>query len=179
MFRKAELVDTLNRDLARARNKRDSLASNVTTLTGRIAELEARLSIETERRQRERAASEIVAIKKRVRDRYSAFAPVVAGIRNATEAAETIVPEARELNELLDVIATEVAKSFDGLLCYLDLRIEAVRAGNASPELPQSLARSAEAPQISDRVHRLREWLPHRKPAKQEAIEDQRGTAAA
>jgi hypothetical protein len=179
MFRKAELVDTLNRDLARARNKRDSLASNVTTLTGRIAELEARLSVETERRQRERAASEIVAIKKRVRDRYSAFAPVVAGIRNATEAAETIVPEARELNELLDVIATEVAKSFDGLLCDLDLRIEAVRAGNASPELPQSLARSAEAPQISDRVHRLREWLPHRKPAKQEAIEDQRGTAAA
>ena len=179
MFRKAELVDTLNRDLARARNKRDSLASNVTTLTGRIAELEARLSVETERRQRERAASEIVAIKKRVRDRYSAFAPVVAGIRNATEVAETIVPEARELNELLDVIATEVAKSIDGLLCDLDLRIEAVRAGNASPELPQSLTRSAEAPQISDRVHRLREWLPHRKPAKQEAIEDQRSTAAA
>jgi outer membrane murein-binding lipoprotein Lpp len=179
MFRKTELVDTLNRDLARARNKRDSLASNVTTLTGQIAELEARLSVETERRQRERAASEIVAIKKRVRDRYSAFAPVVAGIRNATEAAETIVPEARELNELLDVIATEVAKSIDGLLCDLDLRIEAVRTGNASPELPQSLTRSAEAPQISDRVHRLREWLPHRKSAKQEATEDRPSTAAA
>jgi outer membrane murein-binding lipoprotein Lpp len=179
MFRKTELVDTLNRDLARARNKRDSLASNVSTLTGQIAELETRLSVETERRQRERAASEIVAIKKRVRDRYSAFAPVVAGIRNATEAAETIVPEARELNELLDVIATEVAKSIDGLLCDLDLRIEAVRTGNASPELPQSLTRSAEAPQISDRVHRLREWLPHRKSAKQEATEDRPSTAAA
>ena len=179
MFRRTELVDTLNRDLARARVKRDALASNVTTLTGQISELEARLSVETERRQRERSASEIVAIKKRVRDRYSAFAPVVAGIRNATEVAETIVPEARELNELLDVIATEVAKSIDGLLCDLDLRIEAVRAGNASPELPRSLARSAEAPQISDRVHRLREWLPHRKPAKQEATEDQCSPAAA
>jgi chromosome segregation ATPase len=179
MFRKTELVDTLNRDLARARVKRDALASNVTTLTGQISELEARLSVETERRQRERAASEIVAIKKRVRDRYSAFAPVVAGIRNALEAAETIVPEARELNELLDVIATEVAKSIDGLLCDLDLRIEAVRTGNASPELPQSLTRSAEAPQISDRVHRLREWLPHRKSAKQEATEDRPSTAAA
>jgi hypothetical protein len=27
MFRKTELVDSLNRDLARARNKRDTLAS--------------------------------------------------------------------------------------------------------------------------------------------------------
>jgi hypothetical protein len=179
MFRKAELVDTLNRDLVRARNKRDALASSVTTLTGQISELETRLSEETVRRERERAADEIVSIKKRVRDRYSAFAPVIAGIRNATEAAETIVPEARDLNELLDVIATEVAKSIDGLLCDLDLRIEAVRTGNASPELAQSLTRSAEAPQISDRVHRLREWLPHRKPAKEEATDDRPSTAAA
>jgi chromosome segregation ATPase len=179
MFRKTELVDSLNRDLTRARNKRDSLASTVTTLSGRITELEARLSVETERRERERAADEIVAIKKRVRDRYSAFAPVVAGVRNATEAAETIVPEARELNELLDAIATEVAKSIDGLLCDLDLRIEAVRTGNASPELPQSLARSAEAPQISEGMHRLLEWLPHRKAAKEESAQDQCSTAAA
>jgi septal ring factor EnvC (AmiA/AmiB activator) len=85
MFRKTELVDSLNRDLTRARNKRDTLASSVTTLTGQITELEARLSVETARRERERAADEIVAIKKRVRDRYSAFAPVVAGLRNATE----------------------------------------------------------------------------------------------
>ena len=179
MFRKTELVDSLNRDLTRARTKRDTLASSVTTLTGRIAELEARLTVETERRERERAADEIVAIKKRVRDRYSAFAPVVAGIRNATEAAETIVPEAHELNELLDVIATEVAKSIDGLLWDLDLRIEAVRAGNLSPELPASVMGSAESPQIRDRVHRIREWLPHRKPAKEEATEDRCSTAAA
>jgi hypothetical protein len=179
MFRKTELVDSLNRDLVRTRNKRDTLASSVTTLTGQIAELETRLSVETERRERERAADEIVTIKKRVRDRYSAFAPVLAGIRNATDMAETIVPEARELNELLDVIATEIAKSIDGLLCDLDLRIEAVRGGNASPELPQSLTKSAEAPQISDRVHRLREWLPHRKPAKEKTTENQRSTAAA
>jgi hypothetical protein len=184
MFRKTELVDSLNRDLTRARNKRDTLASSVTTLTGQITELEARLSVETARRERERAADEIVAIKKRVRDRYSAFAPVVAGLRNATEAAETVVPEAHELNELLDAIATEVAKSIDGLLCDLDMRIEAARAGTASPELAQSLTRSAESPQISDRVHRLREWLPHRKPAKEEAskeeaTQDQCSTAAA
>jgi hypothetical protein len=65
------------------------------------------------------------------------------------------------------------------LLCDLDLRIEAVRTGNASPELQQSLTRSAESPQISDRVHRLREWLPHRKPKKEEAAEDRHSTAAA
>jgi chromosome segregation ATPase len=179
MFRKTELVDTLNRDLAHARNKRDTLASSVTTVTAQIAELETRLSVETERRGRERAANEIVAIKKRVRDRYSAFAPVIAGIRNATEAAETIVPEARELNELLDVIAAEVAKTIDGLLCELDLQIEAVRAGNVAPELRQSVTGSAESPQISDGVQRLREWLPHGKPTKEDTAEDRCNTAAA
>jgi len=181
-FRKGELlVDSLNRDLACARNKRDVLASSVTTLTAQIAELEVRLSAETERLQRERAASEIVGIKKRVRDRSSAFSTAIAGIRNATESAEIIVPEARELNELLDVIAVEVAKAIDGLLSELDLRIEAVRAGNVASELPQphSLTGSAELPQISDRVHRLREWLPHRKPTKEESAEDRCNTAAA
>jgi HEPN domain-containing protein len=171
-LRKAELVDTLSRDLARARNKRDTFAARVTTLTAQIAELEVRLSTENERLERERAALEIVAIKKRVRDRCLAFSAAIAGIRNATEAAETNVPETHELTELLDVVATEVSKAIDGLLCELDLRIEAVRAGNAAPEPPQSLTRSAESPQISDRAHRLREWLFHRKPTKEEAAED-------
>ena len=67
-LRKAELVDTLSRDLARARNKRDTFAARVTTLTAQIAELEVRLSTENERLERERAALEIVAIKKRVRE---------------------------------------------------------------------------------------------------------------
>jgi outer membrane murein-binding lipoprotein Lpp len=62
MFRKTELVDSLNRDLARARNKRDTLASSVTTLTAQIAELEARLSAETARQARERAASVPLAL---------------------------------------------------------------------------------------------------------------------
>jgi chromosome segregation ATPase len=170
MFGKRELADSLNHDLAHARNKRDALAASVTTLTAKIAELEARLSAETERRDREHAASEIVGLK-RVRDRSSAFAADVAGLRNTTEAAETLVPEARELNELLDVIATEVAEAIDGLLCQLDLRIEAVRAGNAA-QLPQPLTRSAESPQISGRVQRLREWLSHRKSTKEDAAED-------
>jgi predicted nucleic acid-binding Zn-ribbon protein len=59
MFGKSDLVDSLNRDLARARDRRETLASDVTMLTSRIAELEARLSAENERRERERTASEI------------------------------------------------------------------------------------------------------------------------
>src|SRR5215469_10730382 len=154
-LRKAELVDSLSRDLAHARNKRDTFAARVTTLNAQIAELEVRLSAENERLERERAALEIVAVKKRVRDRSLAFSAAIAGIRNATEAAETNVPETHELTELLDMVATEVAKAIDGLLSELDLRIEAVRAGNVAPELQQSLTRSLEAPQISDRLHRL------------------------
>ena len=54
MFGKRELVDTLKCDLARARNKRDALASGVTRLTAQIGELEVRLSAENERLERER-----------------------------------------------------------------------------------------------------------------------------
>ena len=56
MFGKSDLADSLNRDLARARDKRDALASGVATLTAQIAELEARLSAENDRRERERVA---------------------------------------------------------------------------------------------------------------------------
>ena len=136
MFRKTELVDSLNRDLARARNKRDTLASSVTRLSTQIADLEVRLS-----------AERIVEIKSRVRDRYLAFAPAIAGIRDATEAAAAHVPEVREFTETLDVIARDVAIAIDRLLGDLDRRIEAVRAGKAAPELPQSLTRSLEPPQ--------------------------------
>jgi outer membrane murein-binding lipoprotein Lpp len=157
MFGKSDLVDSLNRDLARARNKRDALASGVGTLTAQIAELETRLSAEKERRRRERAASEIECIKKRVRDGHLAFVPAIAAIRNATEVAAPIIPEAREFNDLLKVIATEVANATHGLLDDLDRRIEAVRAGDVAPELLQSQKGCPELPQNSDRVHRLPE----------------------
>ncbi len=169
MFGKSDLIDSLNRDLDRARNKRDALASGVATLTAQIAELEARLSAETERRKRERAASEIEGVKKQVRDRHLQFASVIAGLRDATEMAVSIVPETREFNELLEVIASEVAKAIDGLSGDLDQRIEALRAGL---EMPQSLT------QNNDRVLRLPEWLPRIEPTKEES-EDRCSTAAA
>lgn len=189
MFGKFDLVDSLSRDIARARDKRDTLASDVTTLSSRIAELEARLSAESDRRERERAASEIEGIKKRVRDHYLALAPVIAGIRDATEKAAAIVPEAREFNDSLTMIAAEVTKSIDGLLGDLDLRIEALRLVQAAPELPQSLNGSPEvlrlvhagreqsligSPEVlqnSDDVPCLPGWLP-RRTTKKESIED-------
>ena len=154
-LRKAKLVDSLSRDLAHARNKRDTFAARVTTLSAQIADLEVRLSAENERLERERAALEIVAIKKRVRDRSLTFTAGIAGIRNATEVAETIVPAVREFNESLDVIATNVVNAIDGLLVELDRRIEAARAFKAGPELQQWLTWCPESPQISDRLNRL------------------------
>ena len=62
IFAKRQLVDTLERDLARARNKRDTLAAHVNTLTAQIADLEARLSAETARQAREHAGGARLAL---------------------------------------------------------------------------------------------------------------------
>jgi hypothetical protein len=150
MFGKNDLVDNLSSDLSRARNKRDALASDIITLTAEIAVLEASLLTDKDRRERERAASEIERIKKRVRDRYLAFAPVIAGIRDATEVAAAIVPKARELDQLLRPIATEVGNAIDDLLSDLDRRIEALRVGQVAPELPQSLKESGARRKAND-----------------------------
>ena len=179
MFGKSDLINSLSRDLSRARDKRDALASHVTTLTAQIAELEARLSAENDRRERERVVGEIEGIKERLRDFYLAFAHAIAGMRDASVSARAIVPEAPELSNLLIGVATEVANTVDNLLGDLDRRIEALRASQAAPQLPQSLNGSPELPQNNDRVLRLPEWLPRREPTKKEAVEDQCSTAAA
>jgi chromosome segregation ATPase len=171
MFGKSDLVDNLSRDLSRARDKRDALASHVTTLTAEIADLEARLSAENDRRERERLAGEIEGIKTRLRNFYLAFAHAIAGMRDASVSARAIVPEAPELNNLLIGIATEIANTVDNLLGDLDRRLEALRASdlNGSSELPQN----------SDRVLHLPEWLPRSKPTTNASIEDQCSAAAA
>ena len=177
MFGKSDVMNGLSRDLSRARDKRDALASHVTTLTAQIADLEARLSAENERRERQRVVGEIEGIKERLRDFYLAFAHAIAGMRDASVSARAIVPEAPELSNLLIGVATEVANTVDNVLGDLDRRIEILRASQA--QLPQSLNGSSESPQNSDRVLRLPEWLPRREPKKKEAVEDQFSTAAA
>ena len=179
MFGKSDLIDSLGRDLSRARDKRDALTSHVTTLSSQISELEARLSAENERRERDRVVDEIEGIKERLRDFYLAFAHAIAGMRDASVSARAIVPEAPELSNLLIGVATEVANTADHLLGELDRRIETLRASQPEPQLPQSLNGSSELPQNSDRVFRLPEWLPRRESTKKETVENQCATVAA
>jgi chromosome segregation ATPase len=163
MFGKGDILKLLNRDLRRARDKRDALASDIATLTARIADLEAQITAENDRRERERAASEIEGVKKQIGDRRLAFAPAIKALRDATERATAIVPEAREFNDLLEVIAIEVANAATGLLADLDGRIEALRRGAAAPEPSGSFDPAADLQQDSERVLRLPHWLAQRK----------------
>jgi hypothetical protein len=140
MFGKGDLVETVSRDLACARNKRDALASGVITLTAEIAALEASLLTENDRRERERAASEIERFKKQVNDQYLAFVPTIAGIRGSTEMAAANAPKGRELDELLLATASEVGNAIGDLLSDLDRRIEALRL--SQPKQPQSFKES-------------------------------------
>ena len=171
MFGKSDLVDDLNRDLCRARDKRDALASDVTTLSAQIAELEVRLSAENDRRERERVEGEIEVLRKRLKDFYLMFAKAIVGMRDVSVAARAIVPEAPELSDLLMGFATEVANTVDNLFSDLDRRMEALR----TPQLPRPLNGSPELAQDNDRVLRL---LPHRKATKEDSVEDRGSTAA-
>jgi hypothetical protein len=136
MFGKNDLVDNLSRDLDRARGKRDALASDVTTLTAQIAEIEARLSEEKNRRERDRVLSEIEAIRKRIKQAASAFAPVIGELCEAIEMAAAVVPEARELDRFLLSVATHFDTVVDPLVRELDRRADAVRVGHAALDLP-------------------------------------------
>ena len=185
MFGKKVLIDNLGRDLDRARDrrnalasKRDAFASDVTALDAQIAELEARLSEEKDRRERERVEGEIEGIKKRVKDAATAFAPGIAGLCNATEAAGAVVPEARELNSFLLSVAAEVDIVIDSLLRELQRQTEALGAGHTGRGLPQSVIEVPEPPK-NDRLLLLPAWLWRNKEAgKKETAEDRLNTAA-
>jgi hypothetical protein len=184
MFGENDLVDNLSRDLDRARGKRDALASDVTTLTAQIAEIEARLSEEKKRRERNHVIGEIEAIKKRIIQTASAFAPVVSELCVATEMAAAVVPEARELNNFLSSVATEVETVVDPLLRELDRRADAVRGGHAALDLPY-LANEAPTELPKDNNDRLLgllrfpTWLSRSKEVeKREIAEDPHSAAA-
>ena len=91
MFGKKDLVDNLSHDLDRARTRRDALASDVTMLSAEIAQLEARLSEETDRRERERVAGELEEIGDALNDAIRMFAPAVARLCDAIGAAAAVV----------------------------------------------------------------------------------------
>src|SRR5260370_32799528 len=98
MLGKNDLVENLSRNLDRARGKRDALASDVTTLTAQIAEIEARLSDEKNRRECDRVLCDVGLLKKRIKQTASAVAPVLGELCEATEMAAAVVPEAAALS---------------------------------------------------------------------------------
>jgi hypothetical protein len=182
MLEKNDLVDTLSRNLDRARGKRDALATDVTTLTAQIAKIEVRLSEEKNRRERDRVLGEIEAIKKRIKQTASAFAPVISKLCEATEMAAAVVPEARELNSFLLSVATEVDTVIDPLVRELERRADAVRVGHAALDLP-CLANGAPPTELpkdnNDRLLRFPIWLSRSKEVgKKETAENPRSTAA-
>ncbi|MEK9284796.1 MULTISPECIES: hypothetical protein [unclassified Bradyrhizobium] len=182
MFGKDDLVDNLTRDLDRVRGRRDALASEATTLTAQIAEIEARLSEEKKRRERDRVLGEIEAIKTRIKQASSAFTPVVDGLSKAIESAAAVVPEARDLNSFLVSVASEIDSVLDPLLRGLDQRADAVRLGQAALDLPSSATEAppVESPKESiDSLLRFPAWLSRDKQAeKPEPAESSRSTAA-
>src|SRR6476619_127002 len=178
MSGKYDLVDNLSRNLDRARGKRDALASDVTTLTAQIAEIEARLIEEKTRRERGRVLGEIAAIKNRIQQTASAFAPVIGELCEATEMAVAVVPEARELNSFLLSVAAEVDTVIDSLLRELDRHADAVPVGHAALDLP-CLANESPTELPRDKNDRLLRFLSRNKEVgKKETAENPRSTAA-
>jgi hypothetical protein len=176
MLWKNSLADNLGRELDRARGKRDALASDVTKLTAQIAELETRLSEQNDRRERERVVGEIEGMKKRLKDTAKTFAPVLGGLCDATQTAAAVVPEARELNSYLLAVGTEVDTVIDLLLHELERQAEAVRAGQAAPNLPQP-ANAAKTLKNNDRLLRFPTWLRRNEEEKKKDT-DRRSAAA-
>jgi hypothetical protein len=158
MFGKDDLVDNLSRDLDRARS---------------------RLSEEKTRRERDRVLGEIEAIKKRLKQATSAFAPVIGELCEATETAAAVVPEARELNSFLLSVATEVDSVVDVLLREMDQRAEPVRVGHAALDLPCSANGAPIEPprDNSDRLLRFAAWLSRNREIKK-TTENPRSKAA-
>jgi hypothetical protein len=174
MFGENDLVDNLSRNLDRVRGKRDAL-------TAQIAQIEARLSEEKSRRERDRVLVEIKAIIKRIKQAASAFVPVISELCEATERAAAVVPEARELNNFLLSVATEVDTVIDPLLRELDQRADAERVSHAALDLP-CLANEAPTELPKDYLLRLLRfpiWLSRNKEVgKRESAENPRSTAA-
>src|SRR5215475_6532295 len=176
MFRKDDFLDSLMRDLCRARDKRDALSSDVTALTAQISELEARFSEEKERRDREHFGLEIEEVKKRLEETARKAAPLIVKLSAETERAAAIVPEAREVQRFLTEVATEVESVIGSLLCQLQRQAEEVSAAPATPSLPRSPGGASEPP----KNNALFSWLRrNKKNGLEDDLRQENGDAAA
>jgi len=177
MFGKKDLVDNLSHDLDRARARRDALASDVTTLSQEIAQLEARLSEEKDRRERARIAADIEAIADELGDAVRSFAPAVARLCDAVAGAGAAAPKAGELGGFLGAFVSEIGNEIESLMSELRRRAETARSGELAQLPPPSEAAPATA--RGDRMPLLLPAFLRRKQSPGiEAADDQRSTAA-
>lgn len=177
MFGKKDMVDDLSHDLDRARARRDALASDVTTLTAEIADLEARLSAEKDRRERARVAAEIEAIAERLADAARTFAPAVARLCGAAAAARAVVARAGELGGLIDAFADGVGSELDSLMSELRRRAEVARTGETAVRLPPP--QPTPKPHHADRMPLfVPAFLRPKEVRDNEAADDQHSSAA-
>ncbi len=146
MFKKDDALDALTRDLYRAREKRDTLTSDVTQLTAQITELEARFSEEKDRRDRERLGNEIAEIKRHLEETAHKAVPLIVKLAAEAERAGAIVPEARGVQKFLTEVATEVESVIASLLLQLQHHAEEVGVAHATPSLPRSPTSVSEPP---------------------------------
>ncbi|HUI94930.1 MAG TPA: hypothetical protein VLX44_04190 [Xanthobacteraceae bacterium] len=173
-------MDDLSHELDQARARRDALAGDVTSLSTQIADLEARLSEERERRERERVTRQVEEIRNQLEESAATFASVITRLCDATAAAAAeIIPEARELNGLLAMVATEVDTEIDSLLCALRRRAETVRTGETA-ECPSPPASSQKPTRMNERLPLLLPaFLPRSREVPQiESAEERPSTAA-
>ncbi len=146
MFKRDNTLEALTRDLCRAREKRDTLTSDLTQLTAQISELEARLSEEKDRRDRERLGNEIAEVKRRLEETAHKAVPLIVKLAAETERGAAIVPEAREVQKFLTEVATEVESVIGSLLLQLQNQAEEVGVAHATPSLPRSPNSVSEPP---------------------------------
>lgn len=159
MFKKEDVLDSLTRDLCRAREKRDALTSDVTELSAQITELEARFSEEKDRRDREHLGIEIEEVKRRLEEAAHKAAPFIVKLSDETERAAAIVPEAREVQRFLIEVAREIESVIGSLLLQLQRQAEEVQAAQATPSLPWSPNSVSEPP----KSNALFAWLRRNK----------------
>jgi outer membrane murein-binding lipoprotein Lpp len=177
MFGKKDMVDNLSQDLDRARARRDTLASGVTTLTAEIAQLEARLSEEKDRRERARAIAEIDQVTHQLTDAVRTFAPAVARLRDATAAAGTVVAKAGDLSGFLDAFAAEVSGELEAVLSELRRCAEVARTGEP-PVQPSPPSEPAPRPPHHDPMLLGPVFLRRKQEPQVEPTDDRRTSAA-
>jgi hypothetical protein len=168
MLGKSGLVKILSRNIARARNRREALASDVITLTAEIAVLEASLLTENDRRERERAA------RRKANDEECIRVFKAAGYK-AVEPRFNVLTYKKWLEKGRRVKKGEKGLSVGPFKLFHKDQTEVNGSSGLSLPIERAIPQQ---PNDNDPVLRLPESLPRSNPTKKESSEVQCSTAA-